>query len=104
MKHRRASLGLSQRHAALRADVSPTTWGSLETHHQPVSPITAAAMSKALGWTSDSIARMIDGGEPTDTDGEEPPTLEERITAVEEGLLRVVRMVEDLSRGRRRGR
>ncbi len=64
VRKRRAELGLSQRKAAERADISPTTWGTLETHGQQVAASTAAAMSRALRWTPDSIERLAAGEEP----------------------------------------
>ena len=72
MKRRRAELGLSQRQAADRANVSPTTWGSLETHAQPVNAITAAGISRALRWTTDSVDRILAGGDPVETNGPDP--------------------------------
>lgn len=69
VKQRRTELGLSQRQAArLANDISPTTWGSLEKHGQPVSTLTAVAICKALRWTADSIDALLAGGEPTVAD------------------------------------
>jgi hypothetical protein len=53
------------------AGVSPTTWQSLETHHQPVADITAAAMARALGWKSDAFERIHRGEEPVEDDDAE---------------------------------
>jgi transcriptional regulator with XRE-family HTH domain len=64
VKRRRAQLGLSQRQAAARANKSPTTWGQLETHGGPVDVTTLAAMSRALGWPSDALARIGAGDDP----------------------------------------
>jgi DNA-binding XRE family transcriptional regulator len=68
---RRAELKLSQRKAAELADISPTTWGVLETHATAVNQTTAAAMSRALGWSASSIVDIAQGGRPT---VEAPPT------------------------------
>lgn len=89
VKRRRTELGLSQRQAArLADDLSPTTWGSLEKRMQPVSPLSAAAMSKALQWTPDSIARILDGGDPEEV---APPAPDLPEGATEAELVQAVR-------------
>lgn len=50
------------------ADISPTTWGSLETHHQRVDPMTRSSICRALGWTTDSIDRLLSGQDPLPVD------------------------------------
>lgn len=97
VKRRRTDLGITQRHASLLAGVSPTTWGSLEKHHQPVSELTAAAMCRALRWTTDSIARMLNGGEPEENGDGPPLSIEDRITVVEETLRRIAELLDDLA-------
>lgn len=76
VKRRRTDLGLSQRLASERAGISPTTWGSLEKHCNPVDDLTRAGMCRALGWSSDSIDRILTGLEPRTYGAAEPlPTL-----------------------------
>lgn len=95
VKRRRVELGLSQRVAArLADDISPTTWGQLEKRHQPVSALTAGSICKALRWTSDSIDRLLAGGEPVENgDVTEAPTLEKLAATVD----RLTTIVEDLT-------
>lgn len=62
VKERRVALGWSQRHAAAAAGVSPTTWGSLETHGQPLTEGSAAAISAALGWSPSSLWDLAESG------------------------------------------
>lgn len=105
MKHRRVELGISQRRAADLAGVSPTTWGSLETHAQPVSDLTAAGMSTALRWTPDSIASILAGGDATEaTPTDRPLTFTQRnaddvydrITALEDAVTEVKQAMGEL--------
>jgi DNA-binding XRE family transcriptional regulator len=90
VKRRRLELDLSQRAAAIAADTSPTTWGNLEKHSQRVDPLSRTKICRALGWTLDSIDRILDGGEPEEAEGFAPlPSMDEvagRLTTLEEGL------------------
>lgn len=67
VKQRRLSMGLSQRRASIAADVSPTTWASLERHHQPINDFTKAGMAKALRWPSDWCERLRAGEVPDES-------------------------------------
>lgn len=102
VKRRRTDLGLSQRAAALRAGLSPTTWGQLETHAQKIDDLTKPKVARALNWTTDSIDRLLAGEEPTvDPDAKEPATIEEvddrlsrleaRFDSMEEKIDRLIR-------------
>lgn len=64
MKQRRAEIGLSQRRAAIRADISPTTWANLE-NGEAISDVSAAAISRALSWPADAITQLREGADPT---------------------------------------
>lgn len=100
VKQRRVTLGLSQRAAADRAGVSPTTWASLELHHNPVSDITAVGICRALGWTPDSIHRLLSGLGPTEDDEASPPvtleTLAESLAMLRAALVNLTERVEAL--------
>lgn len=109
VKRRRTSLGLSQRQAArLADDISPTTWQSLETHGQAVSDLTAAAMSRALGWREDSFELILKGRKPVE-DGEPPRggSMADRLRTLEqeaEETRRILReVVAEIAELRRRG-
>jgi transcriptional regulator with XRE-family HTH domain len=52
------------RAAAAKAGVSPTAWSDLEAGKHPPSLTTQRGVCQALGWTPDSIDRILVGGEP----------------------------------------
>lgn len=94
VKRRRVELGLSQRAAAIRAGTSPTTWGSLEKHANPIDDLTRPKVARALGWAADSIDRMLAGKVPkVDPDSTVPRTLDERVTDLEQQLRDLERLV-----------
>lgn len=102
VKRRRTDLGLSQRAAAFRATTSPTTWSSLETHGRPIDPLTKPKVARALGWTTDSIDRILRGEDP-EVDGmiRPAPTLDdvdERISSLEDRFSAMEEAVENLIR------
>lgn len=100
VKRRRTDLGMSQRAAAFAADnISPTTWGSLETHGRSVDVLTRPKIARALGWTTDSIDRILAGGDP-ELDGHRPVTLEDRVVALEERWDRIEALLDRLEGGR----
>jgi DNA-binding XRE family transcriptional regulator len=90
VKRRRLELDLSQRAAAIAADTSPTTWGNLEKHSQRVDPLSRTKICRALGWTLDSIDRILAGGDPEVAEGFTPlPSVDEmasRLMTLEAGL------------------
>lgn len=100
MKRRRTTLGISQRAAADRAGVSPTTWASLELHRNPVNDITAVGICRALRWTTNSIERILAGLDPLeDNDASPPATLEslaESVAMLRTALVNLTERVEAL--------
>lgn len=62
VRTRRESLDLTQKAAALAAGLSDTTWLVLESG-KPVSARSGRLACKALGWSSDSIDRLLRGEE-----------------------------------------
>lgn len=64
VRDRRVHLRLSQRAAAIAAGVSPTTWQSLEKHHQAISEMTWVGMAKPLRWPVDWYDRLLAGEDP----------------------------------------
>lgn len=98
VKHRRTTLGLSQRRAADRGGLSPTTWGSLEKHHQRIDDLSRPRFCRALGWTPDSIDRILRGKEPQlDEDAPEPVSIEEQITEIRDQLAELRALVSSLT-------
>lgn len=73
IRTRREDLDLTQSDAARLADLGLATWSAVETNARDgfVRP-TLAAMSKALGWTPDSIERLARGEEPVEAAPERP--------------------------------
>lgn len=66
MIRRRADLGLSQETVARRAGLSKGWLQPVETLRSPFLPSAAnlRRVSTALGWTDESIAQILAGGEP----------------------------------------
>jgi hypothetical protein len=64
--NRREDLGLTRAKAvALATGVSESTWGALERCEQThYGKRKLAAISRALGWSSNSIELIVQGGEP----------------------------------------
>lgn len=82
IEQRREERRLSIRAAARLADVSESMWRQIESGRRQIGdttqtvspkPATTAAVCRALGWTVDSIDRMLNGGTPADADGGLPP-------------------------------
>lgn len=99
VKRRRTALGLSQRRAADRAGLSPTTWGSLEKHHQRIDDLSRPRFCRALGWTADSIDRILQGEEPEidDQAALEPISMEDQIIELRAQLGELRAMVIELA-------
>lgn len=63
---RRMQLGLSQKEAAAKAGISEANWNVIENARQErYKPRTLVGVCRALEWTTDSIDRVLAGGEPT---------------------------------------
>lgn len=65
VKRRRKELRMTQKAAGLLARVSDTTWGSVENGRaESYDDDTLIGVCEALGWTPDSIERVLAGGDP----------------------------------------
>lgn len=95
VKQRRLSLQKSQRACAMSADVSPTTWASLE-RGEPVSEMTLVAAAIPLRWPDDWHAQLADG-----TPAGELPTVDhpEDADPMEKGM---AQLLEEFKRGNAR--
>src|SRR5687768_2738282 len=69
VRDRRMDLGRTQRECATAAGVSEMTWFNLEAG-KSVKARTSRKASEALGWTPDSIDRILAGKNPLDNDAE----------------------------------
>lgn len=73
VKARRSGLDLTVKQATAMAQVSDTTWGSVEGG-RPVSDRTRRRVAAALDWPPDAIDRLLDGEDPSTFDRPHPPT------------------------------
>lgn len=73
IRRRRESRGMSQQDAATASSISLSSWGQVESGDKTaLRTKTAQAMSRALGWTPDSIERLARGEEPVEAVPERP--------------------------------
>jgi transcriptional regulator with XRE-family HTH domain len=66
VKRRRQALRLSTQKASEQAGISRQTWINVETAARKTNPANHGPIERVLGWTNDSIAAVLAGGEPTD--------------------------------------
>ena len=75
VKRQRVALGLSPAEAAARVGVSRQAWSGWERGTVPTDK-NWAAIERALEWAKESVAAVLDGGEPTPLARDHaPPTL-----------------------------
>lgn len=77
IRDRRTSLGLTQVEAAVAGAVSPATWTAVEKGRSEGSNLVRVSMCKALGWTGDSIDRLLRGETAIIVDRPDPDTDDE---------------------------
>lgn len=71
-------LGLSQEQLAAKADIGTATIRKIETAAQDrYNRSTLRQLTRALGWTPDSIDRILEGQDPEPAGEDAPPASEE---------------------------
>lgn len=81
----------------MRGGMSPTTWGSLETHHQRIDDLSRPRFCRALGWTADSIDRILNGDDPeVDGDAAPPLSIEEQVSELQDRVAALTEAVAGL--------
>lgn len=98
VKRRRADLRLSQRRAAIRADLSPTTWANLESG-LAVNDISATAIARALQWPADAIRQLRDGVDVDAIPAVDEPSqrsVEDRLDEFEQRFSRIEHLLDQL--------
>lgn len=90
MKARRDELGITQTEALVRSDgrVGGSTWSHLETAHKTsYDRSKLRAVCRALGWSIDSIERIVAGQDPVELSEESREReIEQRLFRMEEQL------------------
>ena len=104
VEHRREQLNLSKRAAAARAGISEIVWRQIESGLRQIAPQQYAEASpgrrsrlgvcRALGWSDDSIERLLAGQPPGLLDVSPPDDL----VALQERVERLAAQVERLAR------
>jgi transcriptional regulator with XRE-family HTH domain len=74
VKARRNALGLTQRGAAVKADVATQTWINVE-QGEKVRERTLHRVDRALKWEPGSALAVLKGGDPTPVPGSTPPAM-----------------------------
>lgn len=93
VRARRLALRKTQRQLAVAAGVSDQTWVNIEKGER-VSDRSLYAIDEALGWTSGSAWRVLEGGraterKPTDSTSVLPAAWEERFRTLEREVARL---------------
>jgi transcriptional regulator with XRE-family HTH domain len=98
IRARLVEIDMTQADLAARAGVALMTVRELQHNLQQRrrSPRTLAAISEALGWPADQLARILEG-EPADDPDAEDPVLAE-FDAVREDLTAIVRRLDAIER------
>lgn len=93
IKARLVEIDMTQSDLAARAGVALMTVRELQHNLQPRrrSPRTLTAVSEALGWPGDQLARILEGQPVVDVDAEDPvlgelETVKEDLTAISRRL------------------
>lgn len=111
VRRRRSELGLRQNELADRAAVDVSTLRNIEhVRRESYDPVTLAKVSRALGWETDAIDRILAGEEPVERRDSSVPgtelaetnrllgTLEARVREIERRLDHLDRLVDRLLR------
>lgn len=98
IKNRLAELDMTQAELAARAGVALMTVRELQHNLKPRrrNPRTLAAVSEALGWPSDQIARILDREHPPGPDANDPVVAE--LDALKADLVSVLRRLDAIER------
>lgn len=103
VRQRRIDLGMSQRALGTAAGTTDRLVSDIERADRTTySEAKLRGISRALGWTPDSIERILNGGRPVEEQPAAAPSMDERIAALEAKLddvtelLGVVAPIEDL--------
>jgi hypothetical protein len=99
VRDRREQLGLTQHRAVSSSEgaISLATWRNIEKAVKPpYRRSSLLAVCRVLGWTSDSIDRILDGGEPEEVDAEEPEPETEDLEALTKRLARMERKMGEI--------
>lgn len=98
IRHRMAEIDMTQADLASRAGVALMTVRELQQNLTPRrrSPRTLSAVSEALGWPSDQIARILDGQAADDVDADDPVLAE--LDALREDLHAIVQRLDAIER------
>ncbi|MGH3443267.1 MAG: helix-turn-helix domain-containing protein [Nitriliruptorales bacterium] len=107
VRRRRGELGIQQNELAELAAVDVSTLRNIEhVRRTSYDPVTLAKVSRALGWETDGIDRVLAGEEPRERPEPVPAdtgvtetarllgALEERVRAIERRLDRLDRIVD----------
>lgn len=100
VKSRRYDMHLTQTMLAREARTSDRTIGALErAEHGTYQASTLRSISIALGWTPDSIDRVLAGEQPVEaTDNAAAPDLAAQVAILQRELAELRRVVEALTK------
>ena len=98
IRARLAEIDMTQAELAARAGVALMTVRELQHNLKPRrrNPRTLAAVSEALGWPSDQLARILDGGAPEPVDAEDQVLVE--LDAVRADLTAIYERLDAIER------
>ena len=98
IKARLVEIDMTQADLAARAGVALMTVRELQHNLQPRrrNPRTLAAVSEALGWPGDQLARILDGQSAVDVDQDDPVLAE--LDAVKANLNAIVQRLDAIER------
>lgn len=98
IRARMAEIDMTQADLAARAGVALMTVRELQQNLQPRrrNPRTLAAVSEALGWPGDQIARILEGQPTADVDQDDPVLAE--LDAVKADLTAIYRRLDAIER------
>ncbi|MBN9100521.1 MAG: XRE family transcriptional regulator [Pseudonocardia sp.] len=98
IRARLVEIDMTQADLAARAGVALMTVRELQHNLQPRrrNPRTLAAVSEALGWPGDQLARILEGQPAVDVDKDDPVLAE--LDAVKEDLTAIYRRLDAIER------
>jgi transcriptional regulator with XRE-family HTH domain len=98
IRARLVEIDMTQADLAARAGVALMTVRELQHNLQPRrrNPRTLAAVSEALGWPGDQLARILEGQSAVDVDKDDPVLAE--LDAVKEDLTAIYRRLDAIER------